>query len=279
MTSKHYSVIIAPSDGRKTYTLQVSRRSIFAIAAIFILLGSGVVFLAATYGVLAWKVRDREALLSRCERLEGELEESAALREEMELLREMDNRVRRLVGLPEREAEKEAAEGIAGGDVTDRSDAPEAIELEAALFPDAEKTEDLLRGLARHRGAWGWPAEGFVSSRYGEERGGGAHAGLDIAAPTHTVVETPLDGRVLRAGWDDVYGKVLILDHGGGLLTLYGHNASLLVRAGERVRKDDAIALVGNTGRSSAPHLHFEVRKDGYALDPAVFLKPKSETE
>ena len=110
----------------------------------------------------------------------------------------------------------------------------------------------------------------------GEERAaGGMHSGIDIAAPRNTVIETPLAGTVTEAGWHPVYGFMAVLDHGRGLSTVYGHNSRLVVRVGDRVKKGDAVAFLGNTGESSAPHLHFEVRKDGFAVDPLYLLKPK----
>jgi murein DD-endopeptidase MepM/ murein hydrolase activator NlpD len=118
-----------------------------------------------------------------------------------------------------------------------------------------------------------WPAEGWVSSEFGETRGAeGPHTGIDLVAPRGTPVVAVEAGRVVAAGNDAEYGRVAIIDHGGGLVTLYGHNAELAVAAGERVARGQRIASVGSTGRSTAPHLHFEVRYDGYALDPRLFL-------
>jgi murein DD-endopeptidase MepM/ murein hydrolase activator NlpD len=76
----------------------------------------------------------------------------------------------------------------------------------------------------------------------------------------------------MSVGWDDVLGNFVIIDHGNGFLTTYAHNKELLVRNGERVSRGSIIALSGNTGHSSAPHLHYEILRDGVPVDPAPYL-------
>ena len=80
---------------------------------------------------------------------------------------------------------------------------------------------------------------------------------------------------MIFAGWDDDFGNLVVIDHGGYFITRYGHNASMLVQQGDRVKKAQAIALVGNTGRSTAPHLHYEVLEKGQPKDPQKFLLTK----
>jgi murein DD-endopeptidase MepM/ murein hydrolase activator NlpD len=98
------------------------------------------------------------------------------------------------------------------------------------------------------------------------------HAGLDIPAPRGTPILASGGGRVIAAGYRGAYGQTVIIDHGDGLKTLYGHASKLLVRAGDVVMPQQEIALVGSTGRSSGPHLHFEVIRDGQRVDPGPFL-------
>ena len=95
---------------------------------------------------------------------------------------------------------------------------------------------------------------------------------MDIIAPRDTPVLAASDGRVTVAGWDDELGNMIVIEHSSGISTVYGHNAVLLVASGARVAGGQAIARVGSTGRSSAPHLHFEVRSSQQAVDPEVFL-------
>ena len=94
------------------------------------------------------------------------------------------------------------------------------------------------------------------------------HQGMDFTAPTGTEVFATGNARVEFAGWKQGYGNTVILDHGYGYKTLYAHLYKILVRKGQKVRRSDVIALVGNTGKSTGPHLHYEVRLNGRAVDP-----------
>jgi murein DD-endopeptidase MepM/ murein hydrolase activator NlpD len=98
------------------------------------------------------------------------------------------------------------------------------------------------------------------------------HSGVDISTPEGATVFASADGWVAFTGWHQRYGNLLVLQHPGDFLTFYGHNLSFLVNVGDKVSAGRAIALSGNTGQSSAPHLHFEIRKRGCALDPTLFI-------
>ena len=115
---------------------------------------------------------------------------------------------------------------------------------------------------------------GRVSSRFGSRpRFKRMHGGLDIAAPTGTPIFAAAAGRVIYS--DDGmrgYGNVVLIDHGEGLVTLYAHNSENLVDEGDRVVQGALIAKVGNTGQSTGPHLHFEVRVSGRTEDPELHL-------
>ncbi|MDE6590702.1 MAG: M23 family metallopeptidase [Oscillospiraceae bacterium] len=103
----------------------------------------------------------------------------------------------------------------------------------------------------------------------GERRG---HNGMDLAVPTGTPVRAALDGTVRSAKYDSSYGYYVSIDHGGGLVTLYAHNSRLLVHAGQTVKAGDVVSLSGSTGRSTGPHLHFEVRINGERTNPRFYL-------
>ncbi|MGI2905230.1 murein hydrolase activator EnvC family protein [Tolypothrix sp. VBCCA 56010] len=98
------------------------------------------------------------------------------------------------------------------------------------------------------------------------------HAGLDFAASYGSTIRAANSGTVIMAGWYGGYGNALIIDHGKGITTLYGHTSQLFVSEGQTVQRGQAIAAVGSTGLSTGPHLHFEVRRDGTPVDPANFL-------
>jgi murein DD-endopeptidase MepM/ murein hydrolase activator NlpD len=123
-------------------------------------------------------------------------------------------------------------------------------------------------------GTWVRPAVGPLSSTFGP-RWGSFHAGVDIAAPYGSVIRAASRGRVTLARWYGGYGNAVEVDHGGGLSTRYGHASALLVTAGEYVTAGQPLARVGSTGDASGPHLHFEVRVRGAAIDPLPFMRAR----
>lgn len=116
-----------------------------------------------------------------------------------------------------------------------------------------------------------WPVEGVVVSGFGM-RWGRLHEGIDIAAPSGTPIRAAADGTVIHTGWLGGYGNLVVLDHGNGLATAYAHASAILVGLGQQVSQGDTVSLVGSTGNSSGPHLHFEVRVNGLAVDPLLYL-------
>lgn len=127
-------------------------------------------------------------------------------------------------------------------------------------------------------GQLAWPVTGTITSPFGMRPnpfGGGAefHQGLDIAAPMGTTVTAAASGVVLSAGWYGGYGNYILIDHGGGMSTGYGHLSQIFVSSGQQVQKGQAIGAVGSTGMSTGPHLHFEVRIGGKPTDPAAYLR------
>lgn len=122
-----------------------------------------------------------------------------------------------------------------------------------------------------------WPTRGWVTSDFGvrldpytAERI--MHRGLDIATPSGQAVYTPSDGTVVFSGTEAGYGKVLVIDHGYGVKTRYGHLSEIFAKVGERVKRGARVAAVGNTGRSTGPHLHYEVRVNGIPANPRKFI-------
>ena len=124
-----------------------------------------------------------------------------------------------------------------------------------------------------------WPVEGQLTSPFGERGhamgGGGAqfHAGIDVSVPPGTPVQAAQEGTVAFAGYNGAYGKVVKLDHPHGFSTLYAHNSRLLVYVGQTIAAGQVICLSGSSGRSTGPHLHFEVHKDGWPVDPLPYLE------
>ncbi len=123
----------------------------------------------------------------------------------------------------------------------------------------------------------GYPVYGRITSHIGWRKnpfGGGYefHSGIDITAPQGSKVRATADGVVVLAGWYGNYGKTVIIRHPSGYLTLYGHLSQIDVKEGQRVKAGDVVGRVGSTGRSTGPHLHYEVIRDNKPIDPSKFL-------
>jgi Membrane proteins related to metalloendopeptidases len=116
-----------------------------------------------------------------------------------------------------------------------------------------------------------WPVDGVVVSGFGL-RWGRLHEGIDITAASGTPIRAAASGTVIYAGWLGGYGNLVVIDHGNGLATAYAHASAILVGVGQQVSQGETVSLVGSTGNSSGPHLHFEVRVNGVAVDPLLYL-------
>lgn len=151
-------------------------------------------------------------------------------------------------------------------------------DIELPVAAGGDEAADGAEG-AEGGSAWSWPlaSRGFVTRDYGEA-GPPGHPGMDVAVPTGSYVRAAQHGVVTAAGRDSIYGLVVELRHPDGLSSLYGHNEWLFVSAGDTVERREVIALSGNTGRSTAPHLHFEVRSGNETMDPARLLRLRATT-
>jgi murein DD-endopeptidase MepM/ murein hydrolase activator NlpD len=163
--------------------------------------------------------------------------------------------------------------------------AAEEASLEALILQRERELESQQRaeGIAggaqspRSGGTFSWPVTGTITSPFGWRSNpfGGApefHQGLDIAAPTGTTVTAAAGGTVIMAQWYGGYGNYILIDHGAGYSTGYGHLSAIYVASGQSVARGQAIGAVGSTGQSTGPHLHFEVRIAGKPVDPAPRL-------
>lgn len=164
--------------------------------------------------------------------------------------------------------------------------ASEEAQLEALIIErqrqieaerEAQRRAAGIVGTTSAPGALAWPVSGTITSPFGYRRnpfGGGMefHQGLDIAAPMGTTITAAASGTVISAGWYGGYGNYILIDHGGGMATGYGHCSQIFVSVGQQVQKGQAIGAVGSTGASTGPHVHFEVRINGKPVDPAAYL-------
>ena len=243
--SRKISLIVAPHGSAKSWNRTVPLPVLMAAGASLVLLL--ILLLALLVGVaeLSSEVREIADLQAENATLRQQSVRVSHLEAELTRLREMETRVRHWAGIP--------PGGVAAA----------GSEAEAAWA--WERDEQLLAEVPTLAPVDGWVSRGF-------EVGTDGHPGIDLVEETGTPVRASARGVVQLAGWDEVLGNLVVLDHGNGLVSRYGHNDTLLVKAGEEVLRGAPIARIGTTGRSSAPHLHFEVRREDEPLNPAYLL-------
>ena len=157
---------------------------------------------------------------------------------------------------------------VAEYDAPEPEPAPRPV---TAKSSEPEKKQPRVVRVGKGSGALQWPLRGVLYARFGK-KGKEPHDGVDLAAPAGQSVKVAAPGTVLFAGEQKGYGLIVIVEHDGGLITLYAHNRDLRVKTGQKVRDGQVVATVGDSGRTSGPHLHFEVRKDGVPVDPLDYL-------
>jgi murein DD-endopeptidase MepM/ murein hydrolase activator NlpD len=159
------------------------------------------------------------------------------------------------------------------------SERAEAEEIDALQAASQALTARILAAQAHDAGAPAtpsaagliWPVSGPITSPFGW-RWGRMHEGIDIGVPYGTPIHAAAAGTVIYCGWEEGYGNLVVIDHGGGIATAYGHQSSIAVTCGQHVDQGQVIGYVGCTGHCTGPHLHFEVRVNGAPVDPLGYL-------
>jgi len=256
--SKRLSIILVPEGGARTFSFQL--RTIVLVVGLIIagLLLTATITLVFSQGRLLVASRENAQLRRRIERMELEFEKVRALEIQLRRSEELRDEVLTLMG--------------ARGESLDSLHAPAATLARVAFGTDELRLrqEDFLRSVPTS-----WPTRGPVTRNFSSPGDARTpyHPGIDVAAATGTPVIAAAGGAITFAGVDPEYGNMVIIDHGLGLETRYAHNERLTVRAGARVTRGQLIAAVGSTGNSTAPHLHFEILKDGVPVDPRKYLE------
>jgi septal ring factor EnvC (AmiA/AmiB activator) len=255
---------------------------------------------------LLFSSRSFSRLLSRGRALSliarGDLQYLRELRARRESLLEEEKKLRaERLEVEEAEGEKENEECALRADYNRRLELLQKVKREKENYTQAirdlessskeiqriiddlqrQRREYLAKGsFAVQKGQLPWPVEGKVVSKFGRHlhpvfKTVTFNEGVEIEAPLGVQVRSVFDGKVLYEGWLRGYGRFLIISHGSGYYTLYAHLLQVLVDKGEEVRKEDPVALLGETGSVSGPLLHFEVRKGRERLDPLIWLKKR----
>ena len=261
---KEFSVIIVPHDNRTTWNFRVSYRWLYALvvfAVVGLLVGIVVVF---TYGRVAGVAQKAANVSRENAKLRGQLAEVDSLRIELFEMRALGLQMKQMLGVPLSPADSALVASLSP--VARTPSIPH--DEEGGMGTGEQKL--MLQAMPTI-----WPVKGYVTKEFmvtGGEKNSAYHPGMDIAAERDTPVLVVADGIVEMSGFDETYGWMVEVDHGYGIRSVYGHNSRNLVKTGDRVTRGTTIAFVGSTGKSTAPHLHFEVRENGVPVDPRKYL-------
>ncbi len=258
----HYSLLWIPPDHREPTSLVMSVQGWWWIQLGLALLVVLVILIVVTWGVFLHRALAYDQLIRENESLRQSTEKLELLKTRVEQMQILDSQVRRALG-----------------------SRPGLTPEDRALLRERFRNRLWDNGSQTNSGIVDptaiptlMPVTGFLSRKYSDDplAGGRGHRGVDFAATAGSPIIASASGRVLFAGWTQQYGYAIAIGHRSGNTTFYGHMNALFYSAGDDVKQGDPIGLTGSTGVSTAPHLHFELWKDGMPVDPFTLLKANS---
>lgn len=301
MTSKKYTVMIVPDETAKVRRYQIPKIFVRGIVVLAVLSLAGLAYFLSDYYNVKGMVDDLDRLRLETRQQKQQLMAFAKsiddLQTEMTRLRKFDTKLRVMADL-DGVVYPEQIMAIGGEN-------PEPFNpMESDLsFQDQALIKSMTTGLSRLRTEASiqersfqelveyladqksllastpsiWPVKGWRTSTFGYRRSPFTgrremHKGLDVATRTGTPIIAPADGLVTFTGREGGFGNMVAIDHGYGIVTKYAHCSSIEVKIGQKVKRGDVIAKVGNTGRSTGPHLHYEVAVNGVAVNPTRYI-------
>lgn len=293
--SSRLTMIIIPQSQEKTIRFSVSKTTLRVAAllvVLFVVVSAGI---AAVYGAKQADYNKLEAIKEDSLRKDQTIElldqQIKAIEQQQERLLSKQADIKKMMGVQEDvPVTTESSGGGKGGSgptrdalVTGEDSYLMAQQIKNQLDLQEKELDELLAKVNNDKAYFRslpnqWPTSGEISSYYGWRKspfGGRSesfHDGIDIANDSGTKVCAAADGQVVFAGWQPVYGRTILIEHGHGFTTKYAHNSALLVEEGDRVKKGQVIARMGTTGRSTGPHLHFSIMKWDQTLDPLIYL-------
>ena len=294
MANEFYTLIIVPHAKARFRKIQVSVRLtkwVVGVAGVATLTLSGLLF---HYTRIATEVHELRRLRVENRDLLNKTQEyelsAGKLQAKVQQLQNMVTKLGVMAGL-----EHSLPEPTAGvGGATSMDSAPPKLDASALADMDRSLTrltdrsaqlEEFYRDQTVLLSATPsvWPVRGYLSATFGNRLDPFTgqkdfHPGIDISTPVGTKVHAPADGIVISSGPQGGYGNALVIDHGYGVVTRYGHLDSFAVKPGQRVKRGEVIAYVGNTGRSTGPHLHYEVWVRDQAQNPIHFILDEYRT-
>jgi murein DD-endopeptidase MepM/ murein hydrolase activator NlpD len=278
-----------PDSGKRTRRYQVTQGILWSALAVTSICLLGVGYICVDYFRLQFDQQEFSRILVQNSEQRHQLSQLAssfgALQRDVMVLAGTEARVREALNAKDAKSTVIPI-GIGGALETSSTDMTalqkQINELRLAIDlrrESQEEVRDLLNDKHSLASAtpFGWPTKGWLTSYFGVRESPYSgdpkmHEGLDIAANTGMGVTATADGVVVKATTEPGYGKVVMIDHGYGFRTIYGHNSKLMVKPGMRVKRGDKISEVGSTGRSTGSHLHYEVRLNGVPINPRKFL-------
>ncbi|MBO8128127.1 MAG: peptidoglycan DD-metalloendopeptidase family protein [Peptococcaceae bacterium] len=295
--SKKLTLVIIPEAGRQIKQLAISVRLLWCAGTAFLGLLALTIFLAWHSQHLSTRVNELQELevINRKQAQEiAQLKDKArSIEQQISELEQLEVKVRSLVGLPQRERShtQQVSRGsrphlspteqdglrILAETNSDFNILDQAVQnKQAEMIELHQDVSERLRYLAHLPSQW--PVSGHITSPFGSRRspfgrGYEFHDGLDIAANYGQTIYAAGDGVVTFAGYLAGYGLTVSIDHGYGLVSRYCHTSRVLVRRGGQVKRGEPVARVGSSGRSTGPHLHFMVLKNGTPVNPLTYLK------
>ncbi len=289
MSAKKFTILVIPEGSHRVRRLILQRPVLKGILAAVLTLVGGLSLVLTDYVHTKVDAHELQRLRGENRTQVRELQRLAVsledLRKEMLVLAQNDAKVRVMAKLSRPKGD--LLTGVGGPPEEDAS--AEVSELQrqidqirAAIDLRRESQEEVQGFLNDQRSLLaakprGWPTKGWLTSTFGMRESPFTgrqkmHEGVDIAARTGTPIFATADGIVSRSETAPGYGKLVVIDHGYGYRTYYAHNSKLFVKVGQRVKRGEQIAAVGNTGSSTGPHVHYEVRLNGVPLNPNKFL-------
>jgi murein DD-endopeptidase MepM/ murein hydrolase activator NlpD len=291
MDPRHLNIVIVDRGAARILRMNLSYAALSATVVGLLVVLSGLALILLDYGHLRTRAAEVSVFhrdLDEHRRVSALIKRRVAdIRGEVGGWRTVHTNIWQPLG-PEQRGSVERG-GIGGGDTPDRAAAQpggavtaELDEVLTAVKEEGQRLQALERFMSRAGPVLAavpsrWPLRGHVNSEFGRRRSpwsGDAefHDGLDIGADSGSPVKAPAPGTVIFAGVRGNYGRTVILDHGGEVRTLFGHLEQIEVAPGQRVERGQRIAQSGNTGRSTGPHLHYEILVQGRPMNPRTFL-------
>lgn len=294
MAKSFYTLIVIPHASPRLHKLKLPARALHFLAVIGVLSFFVAVALGFSYAKMAFKAADYEKLQNENTDLKIEKKNlevaTRKLGEKLSNLETISQKIQAIIESDSAGRNNLNGPGIGGSrvdyttaELLRSANAKDGLDLLKGRTAEMESSLSLLEQVAvqhatrlRHTPNI-WPVKGLITSHYGNRAdpfSGDAelHLGVDISALYNAQIHAPADGLVLYSERKAAYGNLLVIDHGNGLTTRYGHLARSLVKVGQRVKRGDVVGLVGTTGRTTAPHLHYEVRLNDRPLNPRKYL-------